>query len=62
MLVVDSLLIQRAAGARGAEDVTTVAASAPMTNDATAAPRTRVLMDLPWGLSTRGSSEAGIVE
>ena len=54
--------MESAAGALDAEDVTTVAASAPMTNDATAAPRTRVLMDLPWGLSTRGSSEAGIVE
>ena len=54
MLVVDSLLIH------GAEDVTTVAASAPMTNDATAAPTTRVLMDLPWGLlslATRGIVE-----
>ena len=55
MLVVDSLL-------RGGEDVTTVAASAPRTKDATAAPTTSVLMDLPWGLATRVSSEAGIVE
>ena len=38
-----------------------MAASAPRAKEATAAPATRALRDLPWGLATRGSSAAGMV-